>query len=1010
MPEAQSAGGRSKVLVAVVVALVLAAGVAAWKLVASPGRRQAHSPATEAEVERRRVAAVDPAFDPAAPAGTVEGVVKDAQGRAVDGAVVAIVRQRGRDELPSFGRPTPRTTATSGGGKFQLTEVVPGEYGVTASAPEGAPARQSKVAVASGKTTQVTLTLGAGGALFTGEVQDVGGGPIAGARAMFRQFGLAFRPGEEAPVFQVSANEQGVFKIRLGPGDHDLTVQAAGYAPARDRVSLSNDLSRRYRLNPAARLAGRVLDRHSQDPVAGATVWLRLDRVEGWVDRETVSDAGGRFTFDDLAAGGYVVLARDQQRVGLAPTVSVGIAQGADVDVLIERGRAIKGTVVDAEGKGLAAVRVMAGRFDPPWERPVTVKSGADGAFTLEGLLPAKYRVNAWAEGRGPSKPETAQVTTRDVEGVRLAMEVPTVVRGVVMDTAGKPVPEATVMGVVELKSAERRFAMDRVTTDEAGRFELTRLTPGKLTVTARHPERGNAKWGPEESSVAQSAALTLRVNAAAAISGRVTFEDGAVAPGMIVMAQVQQMGPQVSFGPPEQATTDSEGRFRLGGLDKGRYMVFARRHDSSNPGSRARQEVTLEQGEHKEGVELAVIAGGKRIAGVVVDPQGQPVSGAIVSAGQEREGFAFRMPVREGFPGGANAVSDPDGNFVLEDLQDGKYTVWATDAMHADGEQKGVAAGAAGVSIRMQGGASVAGVVRTRDGKAVTDYTIAALPGGRPGASPDDRMRLQMTARMWSPSAQVHDPAGAFFIGRLSPGAHDLTVTTADGLGGVLPVVVAAGEKKQGLELRIDPGAKVVGRVVELESGTPMEGVNVTAMSPTSRVNVVTGKDGSFTLTGLSPGRSRVDFRPISAETHIAEHTDVELKQGAADVDLGIIKLMKGNMMDKGGFSQRGRTGFTASLLDGKPSVTGVRPGFPADKEGLKQGDLLLSLGGKPVDGLGNGALDYLGAGKLNEPLVVEVQPRDGGPPRKVTLHRVPMDYDPSRPGGAGATARTSK
>jgi protocatechuate 3,4-dioxygenase beta subunit len=1007
MPEARSSG-RSRVLAVVVVAVVVTAGIAVWK-VAAPGRHQAQSPATEAELERRRVEAVDPTFDPDAPAGTIAGLVKDAQGRPVDGAVVAIIRQRGRDELPSFGRPTPRTTSTSGGGRFQLSEVLPGDYGVTATAPEGSPARQSKVAVASGKTTQVTLTLGTGGALFTGEVQDVGGGPIAGARAMFRQFGFAFRPGEEPPVFQVSANDQGVFKIRLGPGDHDLTVRAPGYAPARDRVSMSNDLTRRYRLNPAARLAGRVLDRQSQDPVPEATVWLRLDRVEGWVDRETRSDQGGRFTFDDLAAGGYVVLARSDGRVGLAQTVAVGIAQGADVDVFVERGRAIKGKVVDAAGKGLVGIRVMASRADPPYERPVTVKSGADGAFTLEGLLPAKYRVNAWGEGRGVSKPETAQVTTKDVDGVRLALEVPTVVRGVVLDAAGNPVAEAMVQGLVELKNDERRFAMDRATTDEAGRFELNRLAPGKLTITAKHPERGNAKWGPDESSVAQRAAITLRVATTASIAGRVTFEDGTPAPGVMVMAPPQQVGgTYVSFGPPEQATTDAEGRFRLGGLDKGRYMLFARRNDSSPPGPRARQEVTLELGEHKTGVELAVIAGGKRIAGRVIDPQGQPVSGAIVSAGQEREGFAFRMPVREGMPSGANAVTDPDGHFTLDDLQEGQYTVWATDSMHADGEQKGVAAGASGVTVRMQGGASVAGVVRTRDGQTVSDYTIAALPASRPGASPDERMRMQVTARMWSPSAQVHDPSGAFFLGRLAAGTHDLTVTTADGQGGVLPVTVAASEKKEGLEVRIEVGAKVVGRVVELESGTPMEGVNVMAMSPTTRANVVTARDGSFTLTGLAPGRSRIEFRPISMETHVPENTDIELKPGAGNVDVGVIKMMKGNVMEKAG-AAGGRVGFTVSLVDGKPTATGITPGFPAEKLGIKQGELVLSLNGTSTEGLGNGALRYLLSGKVSDPpVVVKVQPRDGGPPRELKVERVPMDHDPSRPAAGGATART--
>jgi hypothetical protein len=260
--------------------------------------------------------------------------------------------------------------------------------------------------------------------------------------------------------------------------------------------------------------------------------------------------------------------------------------------------------------------------------------------------------------------------------------------------------------------------------------------------------------------------------------------------------------------------------------------------------------------------------------------------------------------------------------------------------------------------------------------------------------------MRLQMTARMWSPSAQVHDPGGAFFIGRLAPGAYELTVTTADGQGGLLPVTVTAGEKKEGLAILIDDGVKLVGRVVDLDTGAPLEGVAVMIASATNRLNAMTGKDGSFTLAGLSPGRSRVDFRLGDGETYVPEHIEIEVKPGQGTIDAGTIKELKGSNREKrGDFATTGRVGFTVSLLDGKPSVTGVRPGFPADKAGLQQGELVLTINDRSTEGLGNGALDYLAGGKISDPLTVKIQPRAGGATRVVTLQRVPIDFDPSRP-----------
>jgi len=120
---------------------VVAGGLTLWRL---RGRSAPTARLPDVEVERRRVAAVDPSFDPAKPAGGIAGVVRDADARPVLGAVVAVTRNRGKDELPTFSQPVTRVAVTDGGGRFQLADVLPGEYGVTATAPAGAPAHGRK--------------------------------------------------------------------------------------------------------------------------------------------------------------------------------------------------------------------------------------------------------------------------------------------------------------------------------------------------------------------------------------------------------------------------------------------------------------------------------------------------------------------------------------------------------------------------------------------------------------------------------------------------------------------------------------------------------------------------------------------------------------------------------------------------------------------------------------------------------------------------------------------------
>jgi hypothetical protein len=993
----QGPSNHRQIVVPVLVALVLLGGGLAWRRM--HGRTHPSGAASEVETERRRVAAFDPSFDPAKPGGALAGVVTDADGKPVAGAVVAAIRRPGRDELPTFSRPVPRVATTGNDGRFQLTDVLAGEYGVTATAPVGSPARQNKVAVAPGKTTELVLALGKGGVLMTGEVTDVGGGGIAGARALIRSTGIFVRPDDGPAVFQVAADDRGIFRVRLAAGDYDVTVKADGYSPARDRATLTTDQTRRYRLNPAARLAGRVLDRQSREPVASASVWLRLDRLESYVDRDATTDRDGRFQFDDLAAGGYVVLARADRRIGIARTVTLGVAQAAtDVEVLVDPGRAVRGKVVLSNDAPLGGVRVAINRFDPPFERPAFAKSAADGSFTIEGLLPGKYRASAFAEGRGPAKMETVQVASHDVQGLRLVITEALVVRGQVLDAKGAPVAEANVLGTVESPDPERRFVLDRATTDAAGKFELNRLAPGKLTLAARHPDHGNARRGPEDAEAVARSAVTLKLGTAGTVSGTVKLEDGTPAAGVIVSAQPTM---KMMFGPPDQASTDQQGRYRIGGLDKGRYNVYARHESSFNltPGSHA--DLSLEDGEQKTGVDLVVAAAGKRIAGKVWGPDGKPVSGAIVTSGLDRQGYAFRQPIREGGPPVPMAVSDPDGAFALEGLPDGTYTLWATDPGHADGEEKGVSAGATDAIIRLQNGASVAGVVRTRAGQPVTDYTIIALPGGDRGASPNDRGRNQMVARMWSPSAQVHDAAGAFLIGRLAAGPYELSATTGDGQGAMLPVTVAAGEQKQGLTLLMDAGTKVVGRVAELDSGAPLPAATVQITAASSRLEGRTGPDGTFTIEGVPPGHARADIRPpgdFTNETHIAENIEIDVRQGTPSIDVGVIKLLKGSYREKfgGNFSNRG---ISPALLDGRPSVTAVRPGAPGEKAGLRNGELLLKMDGHSTEGLGNGALDFLAAGNVDKPLLLTVASREGGSQREVTLHRAPFDADPTRP-----------
>ncbi len=219
----------------------------------------------------------------AAPDATIDGTVRSSDGEPIRGATVTA----GRAAAP------PARVQTDETGSFRLSGLAPGDYALTAQAPQHQWTRVPNVPAGTGGLT-ITLTRGG---LVTGRVIDGRTGePL-------RSFQLAGQPIEtndgrfEYPALDTkratfAVRADGYASRELGPFD------AAG----RDSVDAGT-----VALQPEARIRGQALDSRG-DPLTGATVFaVSLETPQQRTWERAVTDINGAFEIGGLAAGRWCV-------------------------------------------------------------------------------------------------------------------------------------------------------------------------------------------------------------------------------------------------------------------------------------------------------------------------------------------------------------------------------------------------------------------------------------------------------------------------------------------------------------------------------------------------------------------------------------------------------------------------------------------------------------------------------------------------------------------------------
>ena len=552
-------------------------------------------------------------------------------------------------------------------------------------------------------------------------VADESGAAVPGARVkVFAPVDLA---SGRAPLVESTTDSRGRWRSEaLPPGVYRVEVasmQAPTIRLANVALRSGDVVDREVRLHAGVEIAGVVRGARTGKGLAGAEV-----RLDG--DARGTSDGEGRYRIegadptDPSARVQIASLGYSSADVAVDPRG--GPAARADAELL--RGHGVAGRLRSPGGGPVAGAWVAAyGHVESAAITPtdwVETRSGADGAFALEGLrsdLPHALFVRSaglatlvrplprGADGERVDLGEVAVPAGASLEGRVTRDDGAPAAGAVVMlepaDTPKSPRSATTVVVGGGSSPPEARgddavdpgtlLGRDAIAADD-GSFRMHDLAPGRWRAVARI---NFLRSRPIETELVPGSAvkdLRLEIPRGLAIEGRIVDDADRLLPGAWVL-----LFRKGKFPEERSVEADVDGRFRIDGLEAVPYRLTAgsSARGSESYGRTESGDVVPPQVEIVLRLERTV-----RVEGRVLDAAGRPLARALVD-GCDADGRHVQ------------SVSDASGRFRLEVAANARLDLrgsWpgpgadASDGRSLSGTLPGVASGAAGVVLTLDG------------------------------------------------------------------------------------------------------------------------------------------------------------------------------------------------------------------------------------------------------------------------------------------------------------------
>jgi hypothetical protein len=461
--------------------------------------------------------------------GRIAGVVVDETGKAVSGSRINVSSPNSRIH---------RNVATEADGRFEVPDLAPGTYWVLAVPTEREFAaeqddfdaamvlnmkRSAEAVVTEGATTQVVLGPKKPGAIHVH-------GRIVSDRPA-PKFRISFETTHGPPAETVSSEGSGLYELDVDKaGGYEVFAQISGRNGGGSHLSEHVDVPEGSTFEhdfilPSGRISGHVVQADGS-PAAGVHVSLNpetkgepMSFAGYWL--MSTDDRGG-FVFEYLKAQTYRLdvspaggsESGNSERGGRTGLVLANGGKIDDVEIRLEAGARIEGTVVGPDGRAVAGATVLIGGNGGGFLDVFPWVSDASGRFARDGLPAGSSVIRAFTKDLATT--EGTPVTLRSGETTRVAITLGkgTRLRVAVQDSTGKFVAASLAIVDARGQSVPTTMWMDDVEFGaEPGPSGILvgTVPPGRLKITATTRDQASVTREVDVSGDEQTVTLKFK-------------------------------------------------------------------------------------------------------------------------------------------------------------------------------------------------------------------------------------------------------------------------------------------------------------------------------------------------------------------------------------------------------------------------------------------------------------------------------------------------------------------